>query len=159
MSVRFTVADPDTTVSFTGPGHAIKMIVAACSRNAASVTEVLDVLSTLDHALATTVRSGLAMFDEHNVQDDTHAFERLMSSTPGQELPPFRVLNPAMRNASLNPGRLGLIVFNLRSRRIVQVQNHYCEINRNDRGRVRRHGKPVDLLYRYNLSTEWSLMP
>jgi hypothetical protein len=120
---------------------------------------VLDVLSKLDDDLATVVRHGLARFDEHNVADDTRAFERLLSDLPDDELPPFRVFNPATRNASLNPGRLGLIVFNLRSRRIVQILNHYGEIHRRDRGRVRKSGEPSRILYHYNLSPEWALLP
>lgn len=159
MAVRFTVTDADTTVSFMGPGHAIKMIVAACSKNVSSFGELLDVLRALDDDLAQSVRAGLARFDEHNVPDDMRAFERLMTNVPEDELPPFRVLDPATRNASLSPGRLGLIVFNLASRRIVQVQNHYAEINRKDRGRIRRSGEPSRMLYHYDLSPEWTLVP
>ncbi len=159
MTVRFTVADADTTVSFAGPGHAIKMIVAACSRDANSFPEILEVLGKLDDDLASFVRYGLARFDEHNIPEDTRAFERLMSNLPDDELPPFRVFNPVTRNASLNPGRLGLIVFNLRSRRIVQVLNHYGEIHRNDRGRIRKSGEPSRALYHYHLSPDWALLP
>ena len=159
MAVRFTVTDADTTVSFMGPGHAIKMIVAACSKNVTSFGELLDVLRALDDELAQSVRLGLARFDEHNLPDNTQAFEQLMSNVPDDELPPFRVFNSAMRNASLSPGRLGLIVFNLAARRIVQVQNHYAEINRKDRGRIRRSGQPSRMLYHYDLSPEWTLVP
>ena len=159
MSVRITIAGPDSTVSFMGPGHAIKMFVAACSHEVSNVAEMLSFVAQLDRELATRVRYGLARFDEHNLEDDTDAFESVMAETPLDELPPFRVFNPDLRNASLDPGRLGLIVFNLKSKRIVQVQNHYAEINRSDRGRVWVSGEPAPRLYRYELSPEWALLP
>ena len=159
MSIRITIADEDSTVSFLSPGHAIKMFVAACSHDVSTVGEMLDVASKLDRELISRVRHGLMRFDEHNVEDDFDAFESVISSTLPNQLPPFRVFGPELRNASLNPGRLGLILFNLRSKRIVQVQNHYAEISRSDRGRIWVAGEPVRRLYRYELSPEWALLP
>jgi hypothetical protein len=159
VSVRITIADPDSTVSFLSPGHAIKMFVAACSHNVATIGDLLQLASQLDQRLIAEVRNGLLRFDEHNVEDDVQAFESVMREMPPNRLPPFRVYGPKLRNASLDPGRLGLIVFNLRSKRIVQVQNHYGEIVRADRGRVRVAGEPVRRLYRYELSTDWALLP
>ena len=159
MSVRITIADEDSTISFLSPGHAIKMVVAACSKEAETIDQVLDTLEQLDHDLCATIRHGLARFDEHNVRSDSGAFETLMSETPSNQLPPFRVLSPEMRNRSLDPGRLGLVLFNLRSKRIVQVQNHYGEINRQDRGRIWVSGEPVRRLYQYALSPDWALLP
>jgi hypothetical protein len=159
MSVRITIAAPESTVSFLGPGHAIKMFVAACSHEVSNVADMLDFVALLDGDLITGIRNGLARFDEHNIEDDSGAFESVMASTPPNQLPPFRVFSPDMRDASLDPGRLGLILFNLKSKRIVQIQNHYGEINRADRGRVWVSGEPARRLYRYELSPEWALLP
>lgn len=159
MTVRITIADRKSTVSFMSPGHAIKMFVAACSHDVTSVGDMLNVAGQLDQALIAEVRTGLMRFDEHNVEDDFRAFEAVMAATPRNQLPPFRVFGPELRNASLDPGRLGLIVFNLRSKRIVQVQNHYGEISRTDRGRIWIEGEPARRLYRYELSPEWALLP
>ncbi|MEZ4523887.1 MAG: hypothetical protein R3A46_19975 [Thermomicrobiales bacterium] len=159
MSVRITITDSTTTTSFLSPGHAIKMFVAACSHDVPSMDAMFEVVGHLDSALVEEVRHGLARFDEHNVEDDTTAFDRKLAVTPADQLPPFRVLNPELRNASLEPARLGLILFNLKSKRIVQILNHYGEINRSDRGRVRVSGEPVRRLYRYELSSDWALLP
>ena len=159
MTIRITIADEMSTVSFLTPGHAIKMFVAACSHDVESVGEMLDVAGRLDRELISRVRHGLMKFDEHNVKDDFEDFKAVISNTLPDQLPPFRVFSPELRNASLNPGRLGLILFNLRSKRIVQVQNHYAEISRADRGRIWIGGEPVRRLYRYELSSDWALLP
>lgn len=159
MPVRITVADEGGTTSFLSPGHAIKMFVAACSQGVDSVGAMLGVVRQLDDDLVESIKVGLAKFDEHNLESDTTSFEQRLADTPGDELPPFRVYNPATRDASLNPARLGLILFNLKARRIVQVQNHYAEIRRMDRGRIRKSGAPGRSLYQYSLPNEWSLLP
>lgn len=159
MKVRITIAGPDSTVSFLGPGHAIKMFVAACSQEITTIPDMFDFVAKLDREFITGVQHGLARFDEHNVEDDICAFKNVMAKTPIDELPPFRVFDPDLRNASLDPGRLGLILFNLKSKRIVQVQNSYGEINRTDRGRIWVSGEPARRLYRYELSKDWALLP
>jgi hypothetical protein len=59
----------------------------------------------------------------------------------------------------LEPRRLGVIIFNLKARRIVQVQNSYSELLRSDRGRVRVDGRPTRQIYRYSLPEEWAILP
>lgn len=158
-SVRFTVTDRDGMVSFVGPGHAIKMLVAACSHNPQSLGELLDLTQRFDDAFITNVRHGLAVFDEHNLRSNTTAFDRQAAEAHPAALPPFRVYNETSRNIAANPVQAGLIIFNLMARRIVQVQNSYSEIKRADRGRFRRSGKPTRQLYHYKLSNEWTLVP
>ena len=157
--IRFNVADRDGTTSFLGPGHAIKMLVAGCAIGARTASELLDFTRRYDDEFATRVINGLAVFDEHNLRDNTAAIEKLLAETPKSEWPPFRVYSDATRRASMEPGRAGLIVFNLNARRIIQVQNSYAEILRRDRGRVRAAGQPTRLLYHYDLPTDWSLVP
>lgn len=157
--VRFTVADAEGTTSFVGPGHAIKMFVAACARGPKNLRDLLDLTRKYDEAFVESVQNGLAWFDEHNLRSDTRAIDRVISEQPAATLPPFRVYNEAARAAAGQPVGTGLIVFNLNSRRIIQVQNSYGEIRRTDRGRIRKGGRPIRLLYHYDLPNEWALLP
>ncbi len=159
QEIRFTVAGDDGTASFVGPAHAIKMFVAGCAQNPRSIRELLDFARPFDEQYFTSVVNGLASFDEHNLREDTAAIETEIMRKPHTELPPFRIYNEATRAASTQPARLGLIIFNLVARRIVQVQNQYAEIRRRDRGRIRQHGEPVKRLYHYRLGNNWSLVP
>jgi hypothetical protein len=59
----------------------------------------------------------------------------------------------------LQPVKVGLIIFNLRAKRIVQVQNSYGVLHRSDRGRYFENGQPTDRLYFYRLPSDWSLVP
>lgn len=159
MSVRFTVAGEDGTTSFMGPGHAIKMLTAACSGGPRTVRELLEQTRQFDADFVQSVRRGLDWFDEHNTRGDTSEINSEIAEKPASDLPPFRVLDEATHRASSQPGRIGLIVFNLSERRIVQVVNSYAEIQREDRGRIRRAGHPVRVLYHYRLPGEWALVP
>jgi hypothetical protein len=141
------------------PCHTIKVLAAACSRNPTSTSELLDFASAYDESFVQDVRIGLAMFDEHNTSDDLDAFHRWRRETSNRTLPPFRVLDEATRNESLRPVAAGLVLFNLNDRRIVQIQNSYADVQRSDRGRVRRDGEPTRMLYRYRLPESWSIVP
>ena len=157
--IRFTVADRDGTTSFVGPGHAIKMLVAACAKGPETVGELLDHTRRYDDQFANQVLNGLSVFDEHNIRDNTSSIETLLAEHPPGDWPPFRVFNDTTRRASTQPGRAGLIVINLNEKRIVQVQNSYSEIQRRDRGRIRSSGRPTRTLYHYDLPKDWALVP
>lgn len=157
--IRFSVADRRGAVSFVGPCHAIKMLVAACARGAKTFDELIALLRGYDEQFATQVANGLAVFDEHNLPGDTGAIERRFADSPPSDWPPFRVYNQATRNASTQPTGAGLIIFNLDAKRIIQVQNSYAEIQRKDRGRRRMSGRPVQQLYYYELPGDWSIVP
>lgn len=157
--IRFTVADHHGTSSFLGPGHAIKMLVAACTVQPLTLGELLQRTRRYDDEFATSVMSGLSVFDEHNLAGNTAAIESVLVEKDSSEWPPFRVLNDVTRRASMEPGRAGLIVFNLNARRIIQVQNSYAEIQRRDRGRIRANGRPTRVLYHYDLPADWMLVP
>ena len=157
--IRYTVTDELGTTSFVGPGHAIKMLVAACAREPKSLREMMEYARRYDAEFVSNVLRGLSVFDEHNVAENTQAIESQISHTDPDSLPPFRVYNETTRAASSQPAQAGLIIFNLTARRIVQVQNSYWEIQRHDRGRVRESGKPTRTLYHYRLPHEWALVP
>lgn len=157
--IRFTVIDRYGTISFVGPCHAIKMLVAACSRLPGTASELLEFTRPYDPTLVTDVMSGLTVFDEHNTPENPRSFQGVISRRPAPNLPPFRVFDDRAREASLTPVKAGLIVFNLTERRIIQIQNSYDEIRREDRGRIRRQGRATRALYRYQLPAEWSIVP
>lgn len=156
---RYTVADEQGTVSFLGPAHALKMLVAACARGAATLGELLDFTRRYDDQFSRAVLDGLAVFDEHNSRENPSHINDILTERGPAEWPPFRVYDDQTRRASTQPGRTGLIVFNLPSKRIVQVQNSYSEIQRRDRGRIREGGRPTRTLYYYDLPSDWSLVP
>ncbi|GBD15839.1 hypothetical protein HRbin26_00733 [bacterium HR26] len=157
--VRFTVIDAQGAVSFVGPGHAIKMFAAACSRNPRTLMELLEYTRPYDADFISEVRKGLAVFDEHNTPEDTSAFHSMIERTPPSTLPPFRVLDEVTRDLSLQPVDSGLILYNLGARRIIQVVNSYGELQREDRGRIRRSGQPTRMLYYYRLPDDWAIVP
>ena len=159
MLMRYTLIDSSGAISFLGPGHGLKMWTAACSFGARSHREVLDQLESLDRSLADFVRNGLSKFDEHCIESEPETVDRWIET---HELPsdePFRVFNQTMRRASLTPERLGIVIFNLQEQRIVQVQNSYGTLLRSDRGRIRKDNRPTSRFYRYDLPSDWSIVP
>lgn len=157
--IRFTIIGDEGTTSFVGPCHTIKMLVAACSRNPSTTDELLEYTRPFDAEFVEEVRSGLAVFDEHNTNENTNAFRHWAVGLRNRQLPPFRVYGDGMRQESLQPAGTGLLVLNLKEQRIVQVQNSYEDVQRQDRGRIRRQGEPIPVLYRYKLPSSWSIVP
>lgn len=135
------------------------MLVAACSRNPSTTQELLEYTRPYDESFVEDVRSGLSVFDEHNTEDDTDAFYVWADELSNRQLPPFRIFDETMRQESLKPADTGLLVLNLKEQRIVQVQNSYQDVQRQDRGRVRRQGEPIPVMYRYKLPDQWRIVP
>jgi hypothetical protein len=156
--MRLTIIDEQQTVSFVAPPHALKAIAACCANGVSTAGDVLAALARYDANLSRRLRDQLAIFQEHNTVQDTGWIDRRLADQPDYE-PAIVVLNDETRRASLEPARLGLVVFNLPARRIVQVQNSYANLERSDRGRVRRNGKPVSTFYSYSLPDDWSIVP
>jgi len=152
FEMRYTIIDPRGAVSLVGPCHALKMLVAACAKMPSTLGELLGYVRPLDAQFADFIASGLAVFDEHHVPDG-------QVQDAGQPRGVFRVVDAASRQASLQPVKAGLVLFNLNERRIVQVQNSYAEIARRDRGRLRRDGHPVQTFYYYDLPPAWQIVP
>jgi hypothetical protein len=69
------------------------------------------------------------------------------------------VVDDLSRSLSQKPAATGVILFNLKARRIIQIQNSYAEVLRVDRGRIRQNGRPTRVLYHYALPDEWSIVP
>jgi hypothetical protein len=157
--LRYTVVDDSGTVSFVGPGHAMKMLAAACAREPADVRSLLDAAGRYDAVFAKTILDGLSIFDEHNTAEDHAASDAQFADVEPKDSPPFRVLNEEMRIRSLEPVGAGLVVYNLPARRIIQVQNSYAELQHQGRGRHRENGRPVQRLYHYKLPDSWTILP
>jgi hypothetical protein len=159
-TMRYTVIDERGSVSFVAPVGSLKPMIAACSHRPASVGELLRALAPYDDQVARDVVSALAVFDEHITPETPERLHRLLDNAPEQSPPVFRVLDDRTREASLKAARGGLVLFNLKARRIVQVHNNVLRVRRRDRGRVRSGGVPLDdQLYSYALPEDWSLVP
>jgi hypothetical protein len=157
--MRFTIVDGQGAVSFPGPPHGLKALAAGCSAGADDHLTLLDSLSSYDADLAAFVLDGLAVFDEHVAETNPDSVRRWFDETPDSLERPLRVVDEATRRISLEPRRLGVVIFNLSARRIVQVQNSYAELLRADRGRVRVDGRPTSRIYRYSLPSDWLILP
>jgi len=157
--MRFTVVDDHGAMSFVAPGHALKMLAAACSRRPSDHRDLIAKAADYDADLAGLVLAGLTRFDEHTTAGDAAAIDRVLREPDPDAAPPFRVLNDETRRRSMEPARAGLVVINLPAKRIVQVQNSYADLQRHDRGRLRRDGRPVRALYSYELPADWRIVP
>ncbi|MBI4320485.1 MAG: hypothetical protein HY675_18505 [Chloroflexi bacterium] len=157
--MRYTVVDRDGTVSFVADCHALSALVASCAEAAESLDELLDYAERYDKRIREFVTSGLAVFDEHNAEGNYSAIHKALEYCAPHELPVFRVVDDKTRQASLQSVKAGVIVFNLKDRRIVQIQNTYAEIQR--RGKVRIHdgSRLTNKVYVYELPPDWSVVP
>jgi hypothetical protein len=160
-TMRYTVIDERGSVSFVAPVGSLKPMIAACSHRPATVGALLRALAAYDDQLATDVASGLAVFDEHITPETPERLAQLFSDTPAPTAAPvFRVMDERTRQESMKAARAGLVLFNLKARRIVQIHNNALRVRRRDRGRIRSGGVPLDdRLYSYELPEDWSLVP
>jgi predicted pyridoxine 5'-phosphate oxidase superfamily flavin-nucleotide-binding protein len=156
---RFNVVDARGVASFLGPAHALKAMTAACSRGAADTTSMLILAGSYDADWALGVRHGLHVFDEHNTNVLSESFHDVGADEGEMRHHPFRVLDADTRRRSMVPARLGLVVFNLKDRRIIQIENRYANLMREDRGRIRHNGRPTRQVFSYALSDAWSILP
>lgn len=156
---RVNVIDERGTISFLAPPHGLKVLAAAIMQGASDGSELLAHARLFDASWVADVRSQIMRFDEHNVDEVSDPFHAAIAGGDDLEHPAFRVMDAETRQRSLVPGRLGLVVFNLKERRIIQVQNSYADLERKGRGRIRVGGKPSRMLFRYELPREWALVP
>lgn len=157
--MRFTIVDHLGTISFPGPPHGLKALAAGCSAGAEDHRNLLESLEKYDADLASFVLSGLAVFDEHVVAANPDSVRTWLEGPDDSRSRPLRVVDEATRRVSLEPRRLGVVIFNLAARRIVQIQNSYAELLRADRGRVRVDGRPTSRIFRYSLPNDWLILP
>ena len=157
--MRFTVVDEQSTVSFIGPDRALHALVAACASGADSLEDLLDRAAPFVRDVRERVMSGLAVFDEHNSRGNTRWIHAAFDYCRSEEVPVFRVLDDRTREISLSPVWAGAVVFNLKARRIVQIQNTYSDIKRKGRLRVLEGATVGNRIQRYELGPEWTVVP
>lgn len=156
---RFNVVDGTGSVSFVGPGHGLKVIAAACSHGPNRIQDLLLDARRYDPQWASTVLGGLSVFDEHNVESITSGYQQAIASEDDIQHQPFRVVDGLTRSRSMVPARLGLIVINLKEKRIIQIHNSYADLSRRGRGRIRKEGRPTRSLFHYELPETWRIVP
>jgi hypothetical protein len=163
--MRCTVVDASGSVSFIVDGEALPALVAACTRNPATLRELLEHADPLYGDLRERVLNGLAVFDERNVPGSAgrpanyEAVHSALDICAPHEQPVFRVVDDRTREASLQPVKAGAILFNLPGKRIVQLQNSYREITRNGRHRVFDGNAHTNRVFSYRLPREWAIVP
>lgn len=161
--MRFTVIDNEGAVSFVAPCNALKALVAACSKQPSDLESLLAATTRYDTDLRDNVLNGLAVFDEHNTNGSFQQIHRAIDYAGEQRsqhsIPAFRVVDATTREASLSPVKAGLVLFNLKEQRIIQVQNTYDNVRRKDRGRIHEGGEPTRRLYHYDLPPNWQIVP
>jgi hypothetical protein len=160
--MRYTIIDDAGSISFVGPCQGLKPLVAACAQNTAQTAEALLTLAgEYDSDLRDTALNGLHIFDEHNLPGDYGAIHAALGDggSGKTDSPVFRVVDSVTREASLQPVGTGLVLFNLKQKRIIQVQNTYAEVQREDRGRVRQNGRVTGRHFDYRLPPDWAIIP
>jgi hypothetical protein len=153
---RLNVIDERESVSFLGPAHAVKAVAAACSHGARSWQDVVRKSRHYDPDWAEAVFRGLLIFEEYHEPVDEPDAGSAKSINPAD---PFRIWDQPTRRHSMEPGRLGLVIFNLKEQRIIQVQNSYSDLERQGRSRVRSKGRPTAKIYHYRLPEDWAIVP
>ena len=157
--MRFTIVDPAGTISFVGYGFLMLPLVAACALNPRSLSEMMARVDQIDRRLRDRILSGLRVFDEHNVEDDYTAIHRALASSDGVEEPVFRVVDDITRQRSLEPTKTGLIIFNLKDHRIVQVLNHFYAVERSGEVHLHNGERYSRRTVTYQLPETWSIVP
>jgi hypothetical protein len=157
--MRFTIVDAEGAVSFVADGFYMQPLVALCARNPTSLDDLLSQADQIDRRLRITVRMGLAVFDEHNVPGNYAAILREMETTELGEEPVFRVVDDLTRQRSLEPTKTGLLIFNLKDHRIVQVVNHFYQVDRTGEAHLHDGLRYSRRTVRYTLPDSWSIVP
>src|SRR5262245_23837748 len=111
--MRFTIVDGQGTISFPGPPHGLKALAAGCSAGAEDHRSLLSSLAAYDADLAEFVLDGLAVFDEHVAAANPDSVRRWLDDVDDSRERPLRVVDEATRRVSLEPRRLGVVIFNL----------------------------------------------
>ena len=157
--MRCTVIDAAGTVSFIMNGEALPALVAACARNPDSLAQLLEYVEPLYAELRERVLNGLALFDEHNLPGQCASIHAALEVCAPHEQPVFRVIDDVTREASLQPVKAGAILFNLKSKRIIQLQNSFREITRSGRFHVFDGRALTNRIFSYRLPSEWAIVP
>ena len=156
---RINLIDERGTISLLAPPHGPKMLTAVAGLSLETSRRMLEAVAVMDSDWIRQVQSQLAMFDEFNVDTLDEGWSEIVQESDPIVHPTFRVMDGVTRSRSLVPGSLGLIVFNLKQRRIIQVHNSWDELSRTGEGRYRVEGDPEEHKFTYTPPESWSLVP
>ncbi len=156
--MRYTIVDQNGGVSFVADEYMLTALVAACSTNPTTVEGLLDAVHEVDRRPRDQVRHALSVFDEHNVPGSYDAIHRTLAETPSIYASAFRIVDERTRQASLEPVKAGLIIFNLKERRIIQVQNS-VGIERNGTAHHHNGRQWTARVHPYELPDSWRIVP
>lgn len=157
--MRFTIVDGKGTISFVDDAFLMLPLVAACASNPATLRDLLEHADQIDRRLRRRVLVGLAVFDEHNVEGDYGSIHERLGTGPDDDEPLFRVVDDRTRQRSLEPTHTGLIIFNLKDRRIVQMLNHFYAVERAGDVHIHNGQRYSRRTVRYELPGSWSIVP
>jgi hypothetical protein len=157
--LRCTIIDARGGVSFVADADVLPALAKACTDNPQTLEQLLDGTAPYYEGLREQVLNGLAMFDERNVDGHYESIHEALDLCAPYELPVFRVVDDRTREASLSPVKAGAVVFNLRAKRIIQIENTYREITRRGAGRVFDGIRLTNEVFSYQLPGEWALVP
>jgi len=157
--MRFTIVEAERAISFIAPPTALAILVACCARNPSGIDALLVAVEREDRQLVEQVRSGLAVFDEHNAYGDFQHVHNALAADPDLYQPVFRVVDDVTQAASLQPYQWGLVVFNVTQKRIIQGQNTYAEVRRQGHVPTFPEESPDGRQRIYRLPAQWRIVP
>lgn len=157
--MRYTIVNDRGGVSFVGDEFMLPALVAACAADPTTYEGLLDAAHEYDRRPRDQVRNALSVFDEHNLPGSYGAIHRALAEAPPIYAPAFRIVDEITRQASLQPVKAGLIIFNLKERRIVQVQNTTGEVERSGTARHHNGQRWTARVHSYQLPDSWSIVP
>jgi len=157
--LRCTVIDGRGAVSFVAHADILPALAKACTTNPSTLEQMLDSTAPYYAGLREQVLNGLAMFDERNVEGHYESIHQALDFCAPHEQPVFRVVDDLTQEMSLRPVKAGAVVFNLRAKRIIQIQNSYREIRRRDASHVYDGTRMTNAVFSYQLPDEWALVP
>ena len=157
--MRFTIVEAEQAISFVAPPTALAILVACCARNPSGIVALLRAVEREDAQLVEQIRSGLAVFDEHNAYGNFQHVHNALTAAPNLYQPVFRVVDDVTRVASLQPYQWGVVLFNVTQKRIIQVQNTYAEVRRQGHVPTFPEESPDGRQRIYRLPAQWRIVP
>jgi hypothetical protein len=159
--MRYTIVQDDGGISFVGDEYMAPALVAACATNPMTYQSMLDAAHEYDRRPRDEVRRALSIFDEHNVPDDYDTIHRdLAHASDGRGyMSAFRIVDEKTRQASVQPAKAGVIIFNLKRRRIVQMQSDTAEVERSGQAQHHNGHGWTQRVHAYELPDSWRIVP
>jgi len=157
--MRYTIVQDDGGISFVGDEYMLPALVAACATNPTTYQSLLDATHEYDRRPRDEVRNALAIFDEHNVPGGYDAIHHELTQERDVYTAAFRIVDDKTRHASVQPAPAGVIIFNLKERRIVQMQSDAGEVGRTGQAQHHNGRNWTRRVHAYELPDTWRIVP